>query len=457
MFSSALTLPCYGYPPIQPGQPVLETKIRKPSEAAAPPAERQFSLPPAAALSPAPKPRSPRPLKLAVAAALIAMGLYAIFAEQGFVASDNAVVSAYVVSLRAPIDGTLSGMANPVGTPVDTGNVLARLDNPRVDDAPLRDMQAGLARLIAERTANLALRDRLIETRQTLARRTEAHKRATAARLQANAAEAEQTLAALSTQRDQLARDLARRSTLIASGFVAAAEIERLTADLAAAERGIAAQAQRLAANRVEAGAAQAGILSEPGANDVAYSAQRMDEVDLRLAELDRTLAITAAEADATDRRLHAADRRDMLMRGAVLTAPAAGMVWKQRAANGERLAAGDVASELVDCTSAFLLVAIPQDRFSDIALGMTARYRLSGERAERTGRVLSVSGQASLAADRNLAAAPIGEIGNTVTVRVAIDPSANNVRDCLIGRTARVLLPASGGSLPVRLFRRFF
>ncbi len=43
--------------------------------------------------------------KLVAGIAVLGMGLYGVLSEQNYVSAPNAVVSAYVVSVRTPIDG----------------------------------------------------------------------------------------------------------------------------------------------------------------------------------------------------------------------------------------------------------------------------------------------------------------------------------------------------------------
>jgi len=50
------------------------------------------------------------------------------------ITTDNAVVSAYTVALRTPIDGMVSGKARRVGDPVNRGDAIAEVTNVRVDD-----------------------------------------------------------------------------------------------------------------------------------------------------------------------------------------------------------------------------------------------------------------------------------------------------------------------------------
>jgi hypothetical protein len=99
-------------------------------------------------------------------------------------------------------------------------------------------------------------------------------------------------------------------------------------------------------------------------------------------------------------------------------------------------------------------VASIPQRQFSSVEIGGLAQFRLSGETTDRQGRVLSVTGDSSVSGDRNLAATPVAERATSAVVRVEVQQSGNNGAECLVGRTARVLLPVSGGGVLSQLWR---
>ncbi len=410
------------------------------------------------AAQPKPRARLRRPAKLAAAAALIAAGLWAALSGQGYVSSDNAVVSAYTVSVRAPIDGHVSGVLVRVGDAVEPMAVLARLEDTRVNDQRLTDLRQLVARSEAERAAYVAERDELTNLRLSLLKRASDHDATEVEYLSRQADEAASTLAARAVRRDQARRDFARKSSLGRDGWAAMADVDKLRADLDVADLEARAQDARLSMLRTQSAASLRGMFLESGSNDVAYSTQRADEIAIRIADAERAIAsFTAATAEARG-RLQSEERRVALQREATLVTPSGGMIWKLGVSDGERLSVGEMAAEVVDCRSAFILAAVPQDRFGDVEINGTAKFRLSGETIERTGRVVSVTGDSSVALDRNLAAAPPANRGATAIVRVEVEPSGNASNACVVGRTVRILLPASAeSSLFARLARRLF
>lgn len=399
-----------------------------------------------------------RNLKFAAAFALLGAAGYALLSGQGFVTCDNAVVSAYTFSLRAPISGYVSGLGIKVGDPVAAGATLVHLAENRLDDQRFIDLTNLLTRLRSNRHAYEQERAELATQHDALLARAEARDQSEAVYLRLQAAEAERQIHLQEAVQDLAHRDFARKDTLGQTGYTAAADVDKSRSVAKQADMSVEAATARHAYLRLQAEVANRGVLLESGSADVSYSSQRADELAMKLAEVDREIAyLTASEAE-TAGRLDAERKHLDMLRSADLIAPSAGMLWKLRVSEGEHTGVGYTVADIIDCRSAFIVAAVPQDRFSDVEIGGAARVRLSGETTDRAGRVVSLTGEVSLTNDRNLAAAPPVQRVATATARIEVAASGNSARECLVGRTARVLLPASPDSgLLAGLARRFF
>ena len=390
--------------------------------------------------------------KMGGAVAVLAIGAYAIMADQIAIVTDNAVVSAYSVALRTPIDGVVGGAPLRIGDRVNRGAMLAEVANNRVDDQRLVDLREHLTRSRAQLAASSAQQEALETMRVDLERRSEAYVLASVARIEGSVAEADNMLAALTDRRDQAERNLARRASLSQDGFASSADLDKAQSDFNAASHEAAAQRGRLDALRAQLAAIKVGIVSEPGSNDVAYSRQRADEVAIRLKEIAEQRAVTLADIDETTARLASEEARVAKLAAAPMVAPTSGIVWKVNASFGERIGAGETIAQVVDCDAAFVIAEVPQNRVPDIEVGSEAEFRLSGDNIKRHGRVVSVTGDAT-GGDRNLAAIPFDGKGLTATVRIEMGPNAG---ECFVGRTARVVLPSNGPGFLSRLLSRF-
>jgi multidrug resistance efflux pump len=276
------------------------------------------------------------------------------------------------------------------------------------------------------------------------------HREVAAAWQAAQAGEAERLLAAARAREGRARREVERKARLAAAGFAAAADLDRARVEQDIAAREAEAQERRIAALRAQAAGLRQGVLVDAGHSGAAYAAQRLDEVALRLVEIGRSIAATRAESGALAVQLAEEERRSDRLRRAELPAPASGTLWRVLAQPGERLAPGDPVAEVVDCSAAFLLAALPQNQVARVRLGGAARVRLGGETLERRGAVQAILGEALAGQDHNLAALPSRPVGAVALVRIALEPAtAGGGEACAVGRTARLLLPdAAGGGL---------
>ena len=395
-----------------------------------------------------------RVIKITLALALLGGSAGAVLQGQGYVTADNAVVSAYVLSVRTPILGQVSGLQLRVGDPVAGAGALAVVSNDRVSDERLVELRTELARQRAEQAALARQLGTLRSMRQRLATRADDYRLVQAEYASALSHETVAQLPAHEARLDMARRTMVRKAALGRTGDAPVATVEQAALDARALEAEFATQSARLLSVRMREAAAHRGMFLDNGSNDVSYSAQRIDEVDLRITEAERASAVLDAGIALAQTRLAAEERRYAAHATAELSLPKRGMVWKLGASNGERIGAGETVAQVIDCEAPFIVASIPQRDFSLIDLGSMAQFRLSGEKTDREGHILSVTGDASVTGDRNLAAAPLLEKAATGVVRIDLPPSGNSGAECLVGRTARVLLPVSGGGPLERLMR---
>ena len=222
----------------------------------------------------------------------------------------------------------------------------------------------------------------------------------------------------------------------------------------ASANRDAEALCARLEGLLAQQKAAGQGVMADTSGNDVAYSLQRVDELTIRQADLTRQAAIqrsivTTLAADVAD----AEHRLGLLMNAPVLS-PTTGMIWKMNVSPDERVAPGDLLAEVVDCRSAFVLAAVPQDRLPGLSVGSPVRIRLAGETGDRAGRVIAVGSHGASTADDHLAALlPASQATGSLRITLPVLDGDG----CLIGRNAHVMIPTGGDGWLRRFGRLVF
>lgn len=348
-----------------------------------------------------------RLVRLAVGLGIVLLAAWAYLPDLLFPISSNAVINGHVVTLRAPIGGEVLALPAAAGRPVAKDEVLIRLGNPRIDDSrlmALRAEQATLREKIATIQRELA---QLRGLEQRLAGDSDQYRDAVNARYEALLAEAEARLTARRAVADEASSALKRQQTLYSKRLTslaaldAAARAESVArAELHEAERAV----ERL---RIEQRSAAQGIYFGDGYNNVPYTRQRSDEIQLRAQTLQSELSDARIRLKETEGQTALEQRRLGRLESAALAAPAAGRIWLPLAAQGEYVSAGAPLLQILDSSRLFLMVSLDERHFDDIAVGDLAEIDLVGVPKPLEGRVERVQGNEAKVDDSVLAVAP--------------------------------------------------
>lgn len=378
---------------------------------------------------------------------ILLAAVYGLASQRGYVASNNAVVSANVVSVRVPMDGYVSNLSVGVGSRVKKRDLIGHVENPRIDDQVLIDLRQSIKRNLVETQANAGLRNRLLHERSSLVDRNGSFIEASTSRLTQVESQQQQSVDAKLALRDELQLKLDRQRSLYREGIVSRANMDQTEREYSVADHDHRAERSALDAAHIQSASAARGILLDSGTNGGSYAQQRIDEIDMRLAEVNRLISENENGAKLLQQTLQEENSNFGMKRDAELQAPVDGLVWKLNANDGEEVEKGDKVAQFVECASAFVVAAIPQNRVPDIEIGGLARFRLSGETQDRFGRVRSVTGERNERTDAALAATPVHERNPTATVFVSqLNDSGSG--GCMVGRTVRVLLPVAKQSI---------
>lgn len=371
--------------------------------------------------------------RLALGVALVGGAGYA--ASQPFMAvtTENTVVSASLLRLRAPISGEL--VAPAATQPALTiRNTLA--DNHRVIDA-----QGERDRLRAELAATTSRLTDLEALAADIARRAAAHREAVSAHLSLQAREANMARNAAEARAQRASREAGRSTELARAGVAATSQLDRTDAERAVARAQGDAAATRIQLLQQQAEAAARGVFTENGHIGTGYAEQRLDELALRRMELSRLADVLRATLAAAERRVVEETARLALLSTATVTVPEGLALWRTRALPGQRVAADETIAEVVDCRAPFLLAAIPQSQMSGLQPGTPVRLRLAGSRQEWRGQLTGFLPD-STSAD-SMAALPSRPREPSILAQVALDaPPAET--PCPVGLTGRAVFQRS-------------
>jgi len=237
-------------------------------------------------------------------------------------------------------------------------------------------------------------------------------------------------------------REMQRQKGLVAAGFISPAQLDTLVLrhESAEVQREIAAAHSRRAQANLNA-LAEKGLMGErAGGVDVSYTQQRLDEVRVRIAELDAWTSRVTGVMRVGERT-------------ASVRTPGRGLLMGPLVTEGAFLAPGDLLARYVMCDQGFIDLAVPVSHINDYRKGGDISFRVAGEWTFYKGQVTHIFPIHLAAQKLTLAASPedseLGKLG-----RVWIRPEPEFIErmrqesHCMIGQKVHAKLPRETSSI---------
>ncbi|WP_193731941.1 HlyD family secretion protein [Komagataeibacter sp. FXV3] len=389
-----------------------------------------------------------RMLKFGGAGIIVFATALGLLSHQQLIISSDAVVSAYTTDVRAPISGRLEVAIPSVGTHVKEKMVLGRIINDRAEHMTFLHLQQQLAQVETDLQAYQAENQELTTMYDRLRKRGEDYNKLEAEYIRSEVEQARAEEGQQAAKRALASRDLQRQQQLAQEGWLSGAYLDKYRTQLSTSSHGVSASNERINYLAVKATAAENGFQLDSGSNDTPYSAQRADEVHLRIADITRQIASLTAQKHGLEHEVAEARVEDAQLSDTVLQAPTAGMIWNIRHLGDGRVFQAESLFQIVDDQSLFVLAIVPQNRIDAIREGGVARFRIEGGKKEYTGRVVSVIGDNILSASNQYASFPTTSAsGRNGLISIAIHVPQSDAAN-MIGRTAHVVLPTTDNSI---------
>lgn len=349
----------------------------------------------------------------------------------------SAVVNAPIIRISSPFDGRVVHAPPARGAAVQPGDTLVRVKANQNETARQDDVAAQLASAVRQHASISGHVQALAAAREKLKARMERYRTAAIARLGAQLREAEALHKIFEARLGQSDEAFERQQRLKKKGYASQANFDSAAASATVARNDVAASAARIERIRVELAAARKGVFIGDGRDDVPYSQQRDDEIMLRLVDLNARKASLETTIRDMQKQVVADNKRQAAGTVFDQTADVSGVIWGDASAVGTPVRAGDPLVNLLDCSRAYVEVALDKRDISSIKAGDRARVRLSGTDSVLHGTVRGLN-KANMrgAADQEL------------TVRVDLPKTADAAAMqafCQVGRTAEVTFQRGG------------
>jgi multidrug resistance efflux pump len=352
--------------------------------------------------------------------------------------SVEAVVNSRIVTIRSPIDGVVAAAPQDFKSwSAARGAPVLRIVDDKADRARLDDLRRELGNLEDERPA-IARRLELAQASlDTLTKQTEQFSNGRVRQLTARIEALNHDLAAASARTEETDAALNRATVLVKSGGMTIAETGRMRRDKIVAAESEAAARQRLEEASVELSAANQGFFLGDSYNDRPDSAQRAEEMRLRVGDLAATLDMRDAQikrlrADIDAEAARYANRSDV-----EVALPVSGRVWEVLTAPGEHVARGQDLMRILDCSSAVVTANVSESVYNRLQVGSPVTFRPSTGGEDYPGTVVNLTGIAGAPANFAILPSTLTKEAYHVTVSA---PKIAEGEECGVGRTGRVI-----------------
>lgn len=384
---------------------------------------------------------------LITGAVLTSVGAYVVIGEHMAGVSAGAEINARLATIRAPISGSLSLRTAGIGSRVWPDQIIATIDDERVDTSRLADLRQAASSLSAENKRIETQQANLKSVKQALLSHAATYKRGRIRQLEARIGEAKaQKDAALARLREQDAA-LERANNLNERGVQTAANLERAKAARDVAAEELKVTDHRIAFLTIELDAARNDTFLGDSYNDAPYSVQRLRETELRLAELAAEHASLIQRAEEARNQIDEELQRLNRLRSAELTSPVEGLVWEYRSNTGEVIGRGAELVRLVDCGTVMITASVGETLYNKLKQGDAAQFRLLNNNEVFDATVTRLAGAGASSIYDNLAIAPSQDRRERYDVTLSAPGlRSHSELGCSVGRTGRVVF--SGGPI---------
>jgi multidrug resistance efflux pump len=414
----------------------------KPAKSATVVAAKPLATPSAGLLS---RVWSGRLLKVGIGVALIVIFGWMPLQTLLIASSVEAVVNSRIVTVRSPIDGVVAAEPrDSVAWSGAKGAPVLKIVDDKAERLRLDDLRRQLGNMEDERPALLSRLGLAQASLNDLTKQTQQFTDGRIRQLNARIGALNHELTAASARATEADAALARTVPLLKSGVVTQAESGRLQRDKTVAAETEAAARERLQEASIELSAANQGFFLGDSYNDRPDSAQRAQDMQMRVGDLTsdlrtRDAQIARLRADIADEEGRFKNRSDV-----EVALPVSGRVWEVLTAPGEHVSRGQDLLRILDCASAVVTANVTESIYNRLQVGSPVTFRPSAGGPDYAGSVINLTGASG--APGNFAILPSSLSKEPYHVTVAVPRIAEGA-ECGIGRTGRVIFEKNAAS----------
>jgi len=347
--------------------------------------------------------------------------------------SVEAVVNARAIVLRAPIDGVVTAAPSPWSSwSAEIPAPVFRIENKTADRARLDDLNGERRRLVDQQSNAAIDLDRARADKAKLENRLQRFLEGRQLQLQARIDAAKVQIDSAKTRVDVTTQQEAVYEKLYKASDTPRSEFQRTRLAKADAQNAQSAAEKELRQTSVELEALKAGRYLGDDYNDVPASAQRLDDIDQRIRELESRQRAADLEVANIVKRIEDETARLGALTVADVALPKVGRVWEALVAEGEYVSRGQPLIRLLDCSTPEVTATVGESAYNQLHVGGHAKFWPAAGGPGLEGVIENLTGAADASGNFAIAPSSLRKDVRHVTVRV---PEMGGAAGCEVGR----------------------
>jgi multidrug resistance efflux pump len=265
------------------------------------------------------------------------------------------VVNAPLITLRAPIDGTMVEADAVAGKSVAPSDMLFSVNDSRIDERPRAELAARLTAATQQRQLlDNSITD-LERISNDLLQRDGVYVAAQQDMLQARLRAGQAAISGAASAVINARKQEARTRELAGAGVVPRVQLENAVTSRAGTEAALARAVADRDATAVQLKAERRGIYLQSGFGGSSYHLQRLDEIRVRQIELRHQIGTADADIQSLRTQLDAEDRRLAQVRTIQVLAAAGGQIASVYVSPGTQVLRGNPLADVLDCGNLYV------------------------------------------------------------------------------------------------------
>jgi multidrug resistance efflux pump len=380
--------------------------------------------------------RTISPIKLLIAIGCLAAAAWLLGPSLLFTESRQAVTNAPLSVVRTPIAGIVTTLRIEEGQTVSKGEPIALVTNDYWDPTAVLDIDNRLTD--ARRQFSEAHREAAtIRAQQSvLLSQNDRWQTSMMAQIAMRRAQAADGVEAARARLDTAVGALARYGNLSKLGFVNLQRLDEVKLAAVTSAKDLQGARLTLGTLQLEAEALSEGVML--GAENRPPTAQRLDEIAVRLAQLDAREPAGAALVGELTEQKHERERQRERETHIELRAPAGGLVWRVFNAPGDRVASNSTLINMIDCSHTEVTAIFSQRDVDALRRGRRATVSVAGFPNALHGTIEDVNGYYDSDTHAAEAVTMRSIDKGSVLAHVRLD---DHLPQCLVGVSATVRL----------------